>query len=115
MSRLVLISIAVFGFALAASGCERPSKDECERICWKAGELAYWKQIEAKLAKAEDDDDREVIREEAEEEWAELKSQPMNPERNRCIVTCQKNGRKSDVECIDKAEDNAAVQACLKD
>ncbi|MBT8491548.1 MAG: hypothetical protein KJO07_00700 [Deltaproteobacteria bacterium] len=112
MARVLYLSVLVA--LLGTLGCEKLSKEECERVCWKAGELAYWKKTEAKLAKAEDDDEKEVIREEAEEEWAELKNQPMNPELNRCIVTCQKDGRKEQIECIDKAEDNESVQACFE-
>ena len=112
MARVLYLSVLVA--LLSALACEKPSKEECERVCWKAGELAYWKQIDAKLAKAEDDDEKEVIREEAEEEWAELKNQPMNPELNRCIVTCQKDGQKKQIECIDKAEDDQAVKACFE-
>ena len=113
MSRLSFVSVLVV-LLLGNVGCEKPSKDECERVCWKAGELAYWKKVDAKLAKAADDDDKEVIREEAEEEWAELKNQPMNPELNRCIVTCQKDGRTKQIECIDAAKDHESVQACFE-
>lgn len=109
--RIVLCATALL---LLLVGCEKPTEEECTRICWKAGELAFWKQIEDKLAKEDDPDEKQVIREEAEEQWAEIKSQPMNPELTRCLLTCQKSGKPKQVKCIDEAKDYPTVQKCME-
>jgi len=113
MLRSIIVVLATF-LVLLASACEHPSEEECSRICWKAGELAYWKQVEDKMAAAKSDEDKQTIRVEAEAKWAELKNQAMNPELTRCLLTCQKQGRPKQVQCIDAAESYADVQKCME-
>ena len=109
---ITFVAVVVVGLATAA--CERPTEEECTRICWKAGELAFWQQTEDKLAKEDDPAKKQVIREEAEAKWAEVKNKAMNPELTRCLLTCQKKGRPKQVKCIDAAKTYADIQKCME-
>jgi len=109
---VVRISVIIVAL-LSAVACARPSEEDCQRICWKAAEMAYWNKVEEKLAAEEDPDEKLVIKEEAEEEWKGIKELPTNPELMRCVISCQKDARPKQVKCIDDAKDHAQVTKCL--
>lgn len=114
MSLRVFVFAVLVGIgALAASGCARPSEEDCTRICWKAAELAFQKQTEDKVAAEPDEAAKEAIREQAKKDWQEIVDMPTNPELMRCVVSCTKDGRPSQVECIDKAKTHAEVDDCM--
>ena len=107
-------------FALAGAlllmthlGCEHPSEEDCQRICWKGAKLAYEKQVADDVAKAPDEAARQAIREAGVKGWQEIKDMPTNPELMRCVLSCQKDGRPKHVECIDKAKTSKAVKDCM--
>lgn len=104
---LVLLALALL------SACQRPSQEECERLCWRYSELQYWQAFEQQ-AQDLSEADRATLRAERQAEWEELKKQPKNPGRDNCITACKKSGKKAQVKCVEAASTAAAATACIE-
>ena len=103
----------VVAIALAAAGCQRVSPQDCEKICWRFNELAFWEKV-ADEGKDLPPDGRERLKLARQKEWQEMRKREFDPGLENCIKECRRAGRPEDVACVEKATTAAAAQACLK-
>lgn len=98
---------------LLATGCQRVSPQECEKICWRFNELAFWEKV-ADEEKDLPPDGRERLKAARQEEWAEIRKREFDPGLENCVKECRRAARPEDVACVEKATSSKAAQACLK-
>lgn len=108
-----MVRLALAALLLVAASCQRLSVEECETICWRFNELAFWERVEAE-GKDLPPDGRERLRAEKQKEWEAMKKREFDPGRENCVKECRRAARPEDVECVKKAASSQAAQACLK-
>jgi hypothetical protein len=98
--------------AAAVSGCERPTAEQCERMCWRINELHFWERFERE-DKNKDPAAREQLRAERQKLWAEMKARKFDPGLENCLKDCRRGAYPSDVECVEKARTAAQATDCV--
>lgn len=111
MSRLFAAALALS--ALVLPGCQRPTPEQCDHICWRVNELGYWERFEAE-ARSLAPDARAALKAEKEKAWADLKKVSFDPGLDNCVKECRRAAHPDDVPCADKATTFAAAQECLR-
>jgi hypothetical protein len=99
--------------ALLAVGCQRVSPQECEKICWRFNELAFWEKV-AVEGKELPPDGRERLKLARQKEWDAIRKREFDPGLENCVKECRRAARPDDVACVEKATTSEAAQACLK-
>ena len=107
--RLLLILALAGAPALAA--CEHPTAEQCQRICWRYNELAYWERFEAE-AREKTPDERENLRAQRQKEWDELSARKFDPRLENCVRDCRTGASPDDVACVEKARTTAEARKC---
>ena len=106
-------ALFLFLFVLLAAGCQRLSSEQCQKICWRFNELAFWERFE-KEAAGLDQPARDALRAEREAQLEEIRGRTDDPGRENCVKECRRAAKPEDVACVEKATTSAAAQACLK-
>jgi hypothetical protein len=108
--RIVLTAL----LALAAlAGCQRPSAEQCERICWRYNELAFWERFEVE-ARNLAPEARDKLRAERQKTWADMKARKFDPGLENCLRECRSGGSPDDVACVERARTEADARECLE-
>jgi hypothetical protein len=105
--RLLVVAAALL------SACQRVSPQDCEKICWRSNELAFWEKA-AEDGKALAPEARQRLLDERKQKWAAMRKLEFDPGLENCIKECRRAARPEDVACVEKATTAAAAQACLK-
>ena len=100
------------GLLLAVAGCQRPSQEACDKLCWRYAELQFWAAFEDQ-ARDLAPEDRAILKAERTAEWEALRASPENRGRDNCIRACRKGGKKADLACVEAAETAVAARACM--
>ena len=108
MLRLLLVSAV-----LCAAGCQRVSPQDCEKICWRFTELAFWEKVEAE-GQGLPPDGRERLKAARQSEWDAIRKRDFDPGLENCVKECRRAAKPEDVACVEKAKTAEAAQACLK-
>ena len=107
-----IVAVALVALAVASlAGCQKPTGEQCERICWRYNELAYWERFESEarnLAPAA----REKLRAERQKAWAAMRARKFDPQLENCIRDCRRGASLDDVACMEKARTTAEAKAC---
>jgi hypothetical protein len=104
--------ILLLGFLVAA--CSNPTVDECERLCRKYSELAYFEKVEAAVTSMPADDAARV-RSEKKEAWEAMQEDEAHLKKlDNCMTGCRRGTKKPAIACVDRAETVAEADACMK-
>lgn len=103
----------LFLVAALAAGCQRVSPQDCEAICWRFNELAFWEKV-AEEGRDLPPDGRERLKAARQKELDEMKKREFDPGLENCVKECRRAARPEDVACVARATTSAAAQACLK-
>ncbi len=109
MHRLLLPLVLAAAAALAA--CEHPTAEQCQRMCWRYNELAYWERFEAE-AKDKTAEEREKLRAERQKTWTEMAARKFDPRLENCVRDCRRGASPDDVACVEKARTTAEARDC---
>lgn len=82
-------------------------------MCWRVNELHFWERYEAE-AKNLAPSDREKLRAERQEDWAEMKARKFDPGLENCVKDCRRGGYPSDLDCVEKARTAKQAADCVK-
>jgi hypothetical protein len=105
--------VAVLALVALGAACQRPSREDCEKLCWKYGELQFWAAFEDQ-ARDLSPADRATLKTEREAEWKSMRAQTDNHGRDNCISGCRKGGSRAQIECVDQATTAAEAKACIE-
>jgi hypothetical protein len=108
----ILIAALLAAVAVSQSSCQRPSGEQCERLCWRYNELNYWKQFDAETRELAPDA-RAKRRSEREKEWAAMRARNFDPGLDNCVRNCRRSASPGDVECVEKATTAEQAADCL--
>jgi len=97
-----------------APGCQRPTPEQCERLCWRYNELQFWDAFEKEVAGLPP---AEVERRRAERRkaWEEIKAREFDPGLENCVRDCRRGSDPDQAACVDKATTAAEARACLEE
>jgi hypothetical protein len=112
VSRTLLALLLACAAAVAAGACQRPTAEQCARICWRSNEIGFWERFETEarnLAPAK----RDELRAERQKIWNEIKARKFDPLLENCLKECRRSGAAGDVECVEKARTVAQIKDCL--
>lgn len=107
--RLLLLLALAFAAVLAA--CEHPTAEQCQRMCWRYNELAYWERFETE-SKNLTAEEREKLRAERVKTWAEMSSRKFDPRLENCVRDCRRGASPDDVACVEKARTTHEAHEC---
>jgi hypothetical protein len=108
MLRLLLVSAVLY-----AAGCQRVSPQDCEKICWRFNELAFWEKVAAE-GQGLPPDGRERLKAARQTEWDAIRKRDFDPGLENCVKECRRGAKPEDVACVEKAKTAETAQACLK-
>jgi hypothetical protein len=109
-----VLRAAILTVVLVASGltgCQRPTIEQCERLCWRYNELKFWEKFEADAAELAPDA-REKLRAERKKVWEEMRAREFDPGLENCIRACRRASSPKDVKCVDEAKTSAQAEDC---
>ena len=109
MRAVVLLSLAT----AALFACNRPSPEQCDKLCRRYNELHYWERFEkdaAGLAPSA----RDKLRAERQAEWDAIAAREFDPGRENCVKQCRRAAKRDDVTCVEEAQTAAAAKECLE-
>jgi len=107
-----VLRLLIAAAALLAA-CQRVSGEDCEKICWRFNELAFWEKV-ADESKVLPPDGRERLMVQRKKDWEAMRKREFDPGLENCVKECRRAARPEDLACVDKAKTAAAAQACLK-
>jgi hypothetical protein len=105
--------VSVLLFLVAATACQRPTGEDCERLCWRYNELHFQEATE-KQAEGLSEQASQALRAERDNAWAEIRERKTDPGRENCVRDCRRGGKRDQVACVDQAETAAAARTCLE-
>ena len=100
-------------FLASLAACQRMSAEQCQKICWRFNELAFWERFEKEAAGLAPEA-RDKLRAERQAQLEEIRTREDDPGRDNCLKECRRAAKPEDVACVEKATTSAAAQACLK-
>jgi hypothetical protein len=109
--RLLLPFALALAAAAALAACERPTTEQCQRMCWRYNELAYWERFEAESRNLTPEK-REELRAERKKTWAEMSSRKFDPRLENCVRDCRAGASPDDAACVEKARTTAEAREC---
>ena len=109
VQRLLLVLTVVVAAGLAA--CQRPTAEQCERICWRFNELGFWERFEAE-SRDMAPDAREKLRAERQKTWAEMRARTFDPQFENCLRGCRGGASPDAVACVERARTTAEAREC---
>jgi hypothetical protein len=93
-------------------GCRRATPEQCDTLCMRYNELAFWDRFE-KDAAALAPDARDKLRAERQKEWTDLSARDFDPGRENCVKECRRAASPEEVKCVEKSKSLAAAKDCL--
>lgn len=108
MHRLILAAL----LALTVAGCQRLTGEQCDRLCWRYNEIAFWERFEAeagRLAPAE----REKLRAERQAVWNEMKARKFDPMLENCLRDCRRSASPEVLACVERAKTSEQAAECV--
>jgi hypothetical protein len=109
MHRVLILVLLLVSLA----GCQRMSAEQCQKICWRFNELAFWERFEKEAAGLEPEA-RDKLKAERQALLEQIRAREDDPGRDNCLKECRRAAKPDDVACVEKATTSAAAQACLK-
>ena len=101
--------LALVGLA----GCQKPSPEQCDRLCWRYNELAFWERFEVE-ARNLAPDERDKQHADRQKTWAEMKARRFDPGLENCMRECRSSGSTDDVACVERAHTLAEAKDCVE-
>jgi hypothetical protein len=110
--RILIAALLAIATASTLASCRRATGEQCERVCWRSNELAYWERFDAEAANL-GADAREKLRAERQQKWAEMRARPFDPGLDNCVRQCRRGATPDDVACVERASTAAEAADCL--
>lgn len=109
--RRLLLAVTILAITGLASACQRPTAEQCERLCWRFNELGFWEAFEAETASLAPDA-REKLRAERQKTFSEMRARKFDPGLDNCRRDCRRGASPDDVDCVERARTTAQAREC---
>jgi hypothetical protein len=107
-----LLTAALLALAVELAGCQRPTGEQCERLCWRSNELNFWQKFDLET-RDKPPAEVEKLRAERRKTWDEMKAREFDPGLENCVRECRRSASVDDVACVERATTAEQAAACL--